>query len=179
MQWQDSGERLTEKTFNEYRKQGGLVIIHMMKPEWIELAMTTPFVMVASDGMPYAPGAHPRSAGTFSRLLGYYSRELGVIDLMTALGKITVMPAQRLEPIAPQMANKGRIRVGADADITIFDAKAVIDTATFEEDLSFSQGIEHVLVNGRFVIRDGETVAGALPGRPVLGRYLEQPFPGS
>jgi dihydroorotase len=177
IQWQDSGERLNEQTFNAYRQSGGVVIIHMMKPEWIELAMATPFVMVASDGMPYAPGAHPRSAGTFSRLLGYYVREKGVLDLMTALKKITLMPAQRLEDIAPQMKDKGRIRVGADADITVFNAGTVIDTATFEEDLSFSEGIQHVLVNGTLVVRDGATVSGAMPGRAVLGRYLTEPLP--
>ena len=179
VQWQDTGERLTEQSFKAYREQGGVVIIHMMKPEWIKLAMATPFVMVASDGMPYAPGAHPRSAGTFSRLLGYYVREQGVLDLMTALKKITLMPAQRLESIAPQMKNKGRIQVGADADITVFNPRTVIDTATFEEDLSFSSGIEHVMVNGTFVVSEGSTVKGALPGEPVLGRYVTDPLPST
>ena len=130
IQWQDSGERLTESTFNAYREQGGIVIIHMMKPEWIEQAMAAPYVMVASDGMPFSPNAHPRGAGTFTRLLGRYVREWKVLDLMTALKKITIMPAQRLEEISPMMRNKGRIRIGADADITVFDPATVIDTAT-------------------------------------------------
>jgi dihydroorotase len=174
LQWQDTGERLTEETFEAYRKKGGVVIIHMMKPEWIELAMSTPFVMVASDGLPYAPGAHPRGAGTFARVLGRYVREQKVLSLMEALAKMTLMPAQRLEAIAPQMKNKGRIKVGADADITVFDPEKILDTATFEKDLSFSEGIEHVLVNGTFVVRGGETVQGAFPGRPVLGRYITE-----
>jgi dihydroorotase len=171
LQWQDTGERLTQETFERYRAKGGVVIMHMMKPEWIERAMSTPFVMVASDGMPYAPGAHPRSAGTFSRVLGYYVRDRKALPLMEALRKMTILPAQRLESISPQMKNKGRLRAGADADITVFDAGRVRDTATFEKGLSFSAGIEHVLVNGVPVVRDGKTVTGAHPGRAVLGNY--------
>ena len=171
LQWEETGERLTQVTFEQYREKGGTVIIHMMKDEWIDLAMASPFVMVASDGMPYAPGAHPRSAGTFSRVLGRYVRERGVIDLPTAIAKMTYMPAKRLEEIAPVMARKGRIQVGADADLTVFDPERVIDTATFEEDLSFSIGIEHVFVLGTAVVKNGATVPDTYPGQPILGRF--------
>lgn len=171
IQWEATGERLTEETFNQRRAEGGTVIMHMMRDEWIDLAMSTPFVMVASDGMPYAPGAHPRSAGTFSRVLGRYVRERGVIDLPTALAKMTIMPARRLEEIAPAMRLKGRIQVGMDADITVFDPDRIIDTATFEEDLSPSIGVEHVFVLGTAVVQDGENVPNAFPGQPILGRY--------
>jgi dihydroorotase len=174
LQWQDTAERLTEQTFQQYRQKGGFVIMHMMKPEWIRRAMASPFVMVASDGMPYAPGAHPRSAGTFSRFLGLYVREQKVLPLMDALAKITLMPAQRLEPIAPAMKNKGRIRVGADADITIFRPETVRDTATFEKGLSFSEGIDTVLVNGVAVVREGKSVPGVFPGKAVTGNYAER-----
>ena len=175
IQWEATGERLTEETFNKYRDEGGTVIIHLMKPEWIELAMKTTFVMVASDGMPYAPGAHPRSAGTFTRFLGHYVRDQELLPLMEAISKVALQPAQRLEKVAPAMARKGRIQVGADADITVFSPGEIIDTATFEDDLSLAEGVEHVLVNGTFVVRDGETVDGARPGRPVLGsRYSGQ-----
>jgi dihydroorotase len=136
--------------------------------------MATPFVMVASDGMPYAPGAHPRSAGTFSRVLGLYVRQEKALSLMDALRKMTIMPAKRLEAIAPQMKNKGRIRTGADADITVFDPARVADTATFEKGLSFSAGIDHVLVNGVPVVRDGKTVPNTFPGKPVLGNYADR-----
>ena len=125
--------------------------------------------MVASDGMPYAPGAHPRSAGTFSRFLGRYIREQQLLPLMDALKKITLMPARRLENVATQMKRKGRIQEGSDADITIFDPAHIIDTADFEGELTYSDGVEFVLVNGQFVVRDGAIVAGATPGRPILG----------
>ena len=173
VQVQDTGERLNAQTFDLLRSKGGTVIMHMMKPEWIEIAMRTPFVMVASDGMPYAPGAHPRSAGTFSRVLGRYVRDDGVLPLMLALAKMTLMPAKRLEIITPHAKRKGRLQVGADADITVFDSEKVLDTATFEDDLSYSVGIEHVFVNGVAVVKDGETVAGARPGRALLGRFVK------
>ena len=64
-----------------------------------------------------------------------------------------------------------------DADITVFDPSRIIDTATFEDDLSFSAGVEHVLVNGQFVVRNGKTVEGVRPGRAVLGRYVSGPDP--
>ena len=171
VQWQDTGERLTRESFERYREQGGTVIIHMMKEEWIEHALGNEWVIVASDGMPYAPGAHPRTAGTFARVLGRYVRELEVLGLPTAIRKMTLLPAQRLESVAPQMARKGRVQPGADADLVVFDPSTVIDTATFEDDLSFSQGIVHVLVNGVPVVRDGETVPDAFPGVGIRGRY--------
>ena len=171
LQWVETGERLTEETFATYREEGGTVIIHLMKPEWIEERVRSPVTMIGSDGMPYAPGAHPRSAGTFARVLGRYVREAGALTLTDALAKITLRPAQRLEDIAPSMRLKGRLQVGCDADITVFDPDTIIDTATFEADLSFSEGVHHVLVGGTFVVKDGETVTGVYPGRPVLGRY--------
>lgn len=170
IQMQDTGERLTEETFNMYREKGGTVIIHMMKPEWIEQWMKAPWVMIASDGMPYAPGAHPRSAGTFTRVLGKYAREEEMLPLMEAISRMSFMPAERLERFAPGMSRKGRIQEGADADITVFDPGRVIDTATFEEDLSKAEGVQYVLVNGVLVVRNGATVGNVFPGRPVVGR---------
>ena len=171
LQWQATGERMTAETFAKFRAKGGVVIMHMMKPEWIRRAMASPFVMIASDGMPYSPRAHPRSAGTFSRVLGLYAREEKVLSLMDALAKMTIMPAKRLEAIAPRMKDKGRIRIAADADITVFDAERVRDAATFEKGLAFSQGIHHVLVNGVAVVRDGKTVPNAFPGQAVTGNF--------
>jgi N-acyl-D-aspartate/D-glutamate deacylase len=171
LQWVATGERLTKETFDSYRKTGGVVIIHSMKPEWIKTGIAAPGVVIASDGMPYAKLAHPRTAGTFSRVLGRYVREEKVIDLSTAIEKMTLLPAKRLQDIAPMMRFKGRIQVGADADITIFNPNTVIDKATFEKGLEFSTGIEHVIVNGTFVLRNGKTVTGVFPGQPIYGKF--------
>lgn len=171
LQWEATGERLTEETFRKYREQGGTLILHMMKEEWIEAGLRTPFTIIGSDGMPYAPLAHPRSAGTFARVLGRYVRERRTLPLMEALAKMTLMPAERLQPTAPSMWLKGRLQVGCDADITVFDPDTVIDTAEFGKELSFSEGIPHVMVNGIFVVRDAETVDGVYPGRAIVGKY--------
>ncbi len=171
LQWVATGERLTKETFEVYRKTGGTVILHTMKPEWIKTGISAPGVIIASDGMPYAKLAHPRTAGTFSRILGKYVREDKVIDLNAAIEKMTLLPAKRLENIAPMMRFKGRIQVGADADITIFNPNTVIDKATFEEGLKFSEGIEYVMVNGNFVLKNGKTVANIFPGQAVYGKF--------
>jgi dihydroorotase len=122
--------------------------------------------MVASDGMMITGSkVHPRGQATFSRVLGYYVREEKALDLMTALKKMTLMPAQRLEKHAPIFRNKGRIRIGADADVTIFDPQRVIDKATYEDPLQYSEGIQFVLVNGVPVVKDGQLVDGVFPGR--------------
>jgi hypothetical protein len=171
LQWVATGERLTKETFEAYQKKGGAVIVHMMKPEWIKKGIAAPGAMIASDGSSYAKLAHPRTAGTFSRVLGMYVREENVIDLNTAIEKMTLLPAKRLEDIAPMMRFKGRIQVGADADITIFNPNTVIDKATFEKGLEFSSGMEYVLVGGTFVLKKGKTVANVYPGQPIYGKF--------
>ena len=173
LQWVATGERLTEQTFEAFRREGGIVIIHMMKPQWIAAGIAAPGVIIASDGMPYAKLAHPRTAGTFARVLGKYVREEKAIDLMGALEKMTLLPARRLEGIAPAMRFKGRIQAGADADITVFDPATIRDRATFEEGLAFSEGVAYVLVNGTFVLKKGREVPDAYPGQPVFGRYKQ------
>ena len=171
LQWVATGERLTKQTFESYRKTGGVVIMHMMKPAWILAGIAATGTLIASDGMPYAKLAHPRTAGTFSRVLGKFVREDKVIDLNTAIEKMTLLPAKRLEGIAPMMRFKGRIQIGADADITIFNPNSIIDKATFEKGLAFSEGIEYVIVNGVFVLKNGKTISNVFPGQPVYGKY--------
>lgn len=171
LQWVANGERLTKETFDSYRKSGGTVIIHMMKPEWIKTGIAYPGVMIASDGMPYSPLAHPRTAGTFSRVLGKYVREENVLSLNEAIEKMTLLPAKRLEDISPMMRFKGRIQVGADADITIFNPKTIADQASFEKGLKFSTGIEYVLVNGAIVLKNGKTQENIYAGQAVYGKF--------
>lgn len=166
LQWVKTGERLTAETFARYRKEGGQVVIFMIPENIVKLAVADPIVMIGSDGMPTAGASvHPRGQGTFSRVLGKYVREEKALDLMTALRKMTLMPAQRLEQRTPAFKTKGRIKVGADADITVFDANRIIDSATFEKPLQYSKGIQFVLVNGVAVVADGKLVGSVLPGR--------------
>jgi dihydroorotase len=174
VQWTATGERLTAETFDKYRKQGGIVVIHMIPEDAARTAVANPIVMIGSDGMPITgPKVHPRGQGTFSRVLGHYVREEKALDLMTALRKMTLMPAQRLEKRAPVFKDKGRIRVGADADITVFDPGRVIDKATYEEPLRYSEGIQFVLVNGVPVVKDGQLVDGVLPGRAARSPVVQ------
>ncbi len=168
LQWAATGERLTAESFERYRKQGGDVVIFGIPDSAVRAGLANPQVMIASDGMRISgPKVHPRGQGTFARLLGHYVREEKILDLMTALRKITLMPAQRLEMHAPAFQNKGRIRVGADADITVFDPNRIIDKATYEEPLQYSEGIEFVVVNGVPVLKDGKLVEGVFPGQPA------------
>ena len=111
------------------------------------------------------PKIHLLGQGTFSRMLGHFVPEQKALDLMTALRKMTLMPAQRLEKRAPAFKNKGRIRVGADGDTTVFDPDRVIDKAMFEEPLQYSEGILFVLVNGVPVVKGGQLVKGFTPER--------------
>jgi N-acyl-D-aspartate/D-glutamate deacylase len=132
LQWSATGERLTAETFAKYRKVSGEVVIFEIPDEAARAAVANPIFMIASDGVPMTgPKIHPRGQGTFSRVLGHYVREEKALDLMTALRKMTLIPAQRLEKRAPIFRNKGRIRVGADADITVFDPDKIIDKATY------------------------------------------------
>ena len=167
LQWVTTGERLTAETFARYRKEGGSVIGHAIPEEISRLAAANPRVMVASDGLIENRQGHPRGAGSFARVLGVYVREQKALSLMDAIRKMSLLPAQRLEKAVPAMRAKGRIKVGADADITIFDPATVIDRATFEQPALYSEGIRHVLVSGVFVVRDDKIFESAKPGKAV------------
>ncbi|MGH9908746.1 MAG: amidohydrolase family protein [Pyrinomonadaceae bacterium] len=167
LQWVTTGERLTAESFDLYRKMGGMVAIHSMKPEIVKAAIADPLTMIASDGILKDGKGHPRAAGTYSRILGYYVRETKTLTLMDALRKITLMPARRLERRVPMMKSKGRLRQGADADLTIFDPDRVIDKATYAEPGKYSEGIKFVLVGGVAVVKDSQLQAGISPGRAV------------
>jgi dihydroorotase len=168
LQWVATGERLNKETFEAFRKQGGYVIGHGIPQAVVDMAVAHPLIMVASDGLPFVTGGeHPRGAGTFARVLGRYVREKEALSLMEALRKMTLMPAQRLESYVPQMKRKGRISVGKDADIAVFDPARVLDRATFEKPMESSQGIVHVLVGGTFVVRDEKLVENVFPGQPI------------
>ena len=164
--WPPTGERLTRESFERYRRQGGFVAQFSNTEDMVRLAISTPFVMIASDGIM----EHPRSAGTYARVLGRYVREEKALSLMEAIKKASLMPAQRLEAMSSQMRQKGRVKPGADADLSIFDPNTVIDKATFENPRQYSEGFRYVLVGGVFIVRDGKIQPGVYPGQGIQAR---------
>jgi N-acyl-D-aspartate/D-glutamate deacylase len=162
LQWAATGERLTADSFARYRKQGGMVAVHSIPEEMVKVAMANPMVMIASDGILENGKGHPRAAGTYCRVLGRYVREEHVLSLVDAVRKMTQMPADRLG-----FKNKGRLLVGADADVAVFDADRVIDRATFENPAQYSTGMAYIIVNGTVVVDKGKLVEGVAPGKGI------------
>lgn len=133
---------------------GASCVFHAIGEEDVQRIMQHPLAMVASDGGIVIPGRghpHPRSYGTFPRVLGHYVREEGILSLELALRKMTSLPAERLG-----LTNRGFIKKGMQADITIFDPATVIDVGTFEDPHHYPVGIPHVMVNGEMIIDNGE-----------------------
>jgi N-acyl-D-aspartate/D-glutamate deacylase len=169
LEWPRTGERLNRESFEGYTRIGGPIVVHTNTEEMVAAAITSPLTIVASDGYWQNGTGHPRTAGTFSKVLGRYVREARSLTLMEAISKMTLMPAQRLEARVPAMRQKGRLTVGADADITIFDPTTVMDRSTYREPSLPPVGIQHVIVNGVSVVTDARAVEGVAPGRPVRG----------
>jgi N-acyl-D-aspartate/D-glutamate deacylase len=171
IEWPLTGERLNRESFERYGKTGGPIVVHDNTEPMVVAALTSPLTMIASDSYWQNGTGHPRTTGTFSRVLGRYVRESGSLSMMDALRKMTLMPAQRLEARVPAMRQKGRLRVGADADITIFDAAHVVDRSTYREPSLPPVGIQHVIVNGVSVVANGRAVESAAPGKAVRAPF--------
>ncbi|TDD86092.1 amidohydrolase family protein [Actinomadura rubrisoli] len=125
----------------------------------------------APDGLawPLPPHAvtHPRTAGTFSKVLRRYVRETRALTLLEAVRRCSLLPARVLEGSVPAMRRKGRIQPGCDADLVVFDPVTVSDQATYTDSTRPSTGYRHVLVGGEPTVRDGELILEAMPGRAV------------
>ncbi len=159
--------RLLTMLIVEDRSRSGMVGFGMSE-ENTAAVLAHPLGMVCSDGSALATygdlshgSPHPRSYGTFPRVLGHYARDMGLFPLETAIHKMTAMPADRL-----RLEGRGRVAEGSYADLVVFDPDTVADQATFEEPHQYPAGIPHVMVNGRLVLRDGEQT-GELPGKPL------------
>jgi N-acyl-D-glutamate deacylase len=186
------GTPLDQATLDRLQREAPdtIVIAHMTRPgivpgdqELLDQAVLYPGGAIASDSVPWtlngkiiqgdlwplpaAARSHPRSAGTFSRFLKQYVRERQAISLLEGIRKLTLIPAQTLQPAVPQMANKGRIRIGADADIDVFDLTTITDKATFGNPAQASVGMRWVFVGGVPVVEHGHLLPHALPGKPI------------
>ena len=177
VEWAATGERFDEAMWNEYRAKypEGQVIHHYVKEEWTQRAVLEPGVIVVSDLLPMHDETNKVAPhnGAFTKILGRYVREQGALDLQAALAKMTILPARRLEGFAPVFARKGRVQVGSDADLTIFDPETVLDRATYADPYQAADGIVHVIVGGELVVRDGELREAIAPGRRLLASGAE------
>ena len=178
VEWAATGERFDEAMWNRYREEHpeGSVIHHYNREEWSRLAIIAPDVAVASDGLPILSpegGVPPWGIGTYARMLRKYVREEKSLSLMDAMNKMSLLPAQILESWAPAFRRKGRVRVGADADLTIFDLASVSDHATYADPLQASTGFEYVIVGGEVVVREGRVVEDEFPGKRVQAPMKE------
>jgi hypothetical protein len=181
-----SNERLAQLRKEEPRASVLIYFFDETRPEdrkLIDRVILHPDAAVASDAVPWQVAgktvtgdlwplpaeavSHPRSAGCFTRILGRYVREEKKLSLSEAIRKCSLLPAQILEASVPSMKHKGRLQPGADADVIVFDPDTVTDRATYLKPNQTALGMKHVLVHGTFVIRDGEMVKSALPGKPV------------
>jgi len=143
------------------RLQPGGACYFQMREDDVQRVLRHPATMIGSDGLPHDQHPHPRLWGTFPRVLGHYSRDLGLFPLETAVHKMTGLSARQFG-----LVDRGEIRVGAWADLVVFDAAAIGDTATFERPKAPAAGVECVLVNGHVAYTHGDEA----PGRH--GRFL-------
>ncbi len=189
-------DRMTEEQLDDYQKNqpGTFIVWHFLdesNPEDLALldkSILNPNILIESDEMfwmfmdeegqvqnyegdewplPKETFSHPRSNGTFAKVLRSYVRERGLLSMQDALRKMTLMPAQTMEGFVPQMKKKGRLQVGMDADIVVFDPETISDVGTYQEPNQPAVGVQTLLVNGQPVVAQGELILDAAPGQPI------------
>jgi N-acyl-D-amino-acid deacylase len=145
-------------------------IYFMMNETDVRSILQADAAMIGSDGLPHDLFPHPRLWGTFPRVLGHYARDIGLFPLHRAVHKMTGLTAANFG-----LRDRGVLRVGAFADLVLFDPATVIDRATFEQPTRPAAGIDMVFVNGRPVWRDG-AATGERPGRALKRAELDAPM---
>jgi N-acyl-D-amino-acid deacylase len=150
------------------RLQPAGAIYWTMDEEDVRRVLGFEHTMIGSDGLPHDTHPHPRLWGSFPRVLGHYSRDVGLFPLEEAVRRMTGLPAAKF-----RLAGRGRLMPGYYADVTVFDPAMVADRATFERPKQYAAGIDYVLVNGRIVIDRGNH-SGARPGRILRARGASQ-----
>ena len=164
-------ENAAETVMELVNKGGCSAVYHAIAEEDVVRIMRSPFTMIASDGdIPVFGQAapHPRSYGTFARVLGVYVRERNVLTLEDAVRRMSAFPAQRLK-----IWDRGMLRPGMKADVIVFDPKTVADRAEYDKPHQYSVGVRDVMVNGKFVLRQ-DKVTAERPGRVLLGPAAER-----
>jgi len=170
LQLAGTSERLTAASFKKYQAQNKLVVAYAIPPADVAMAASAGWTMVGSDAIPESSNNnHPRASGCFARLMGPYVRDLGVLTLEQALAKATIVPTRRVEKQVPMMQRKGRMQIGADADVTVFDPATIADTSSVETPASMSAGVDHVLVMGAVVLSPTGVDKSVRRGQPIKG----------
>ncbi len=170
VQWTATGEWLTKESWEQYRthQPNGMINHHYVKEAWMEEALRWPQMIISSDVTPAFNRkimSNPNLSGTFSRLLGHYVRTRGVLSLNDAIARITLYPAQWLEPYAPIFKNKGRLQEGKHADIVIFNPDTIAAQADYGKPYKASTGIDYVIVSGVIVAEHGAIKDHIYPGQ--------------
>lgn len=168
-----TGEYFTKESFERTRREepGADIIHHYVKEEWTRLLVEAPDVIVSSDGLVISTvdkNIPPQGVGSFAKLIGKYVRDEKALDLMTALSKITLLPAQLLEQSAPAFRLKGRLQIGMDADIAVFNLATIAAKTTYEQPHNASVGVQTLLVDGQIVIENGKLIENVYSGKHVL-----------
>ena len=184
VQWAETGEWLTEESFQAYReaRPEGQTMHHYIREEWNRLAIQRPHVMVASDAMPllsYERKVVPNGAGTSARILGQYVREEELLSLSDAIARLSLFPAMRMQTFAPAFFKKGRISVGADADLVIFDPASIAASADYDEPFRPPTGIDFVLIDGSVAAESGAVVTQRGSGKKLFGARKEVSGPSA
>jgi len=189
-------ERMTEAQLADYQANspGTFIVWHFLDESdpddlaMLDASVLRPDVLIESDEMfwmfmddrgvvenydgdawplPEGTFSHPRSNGTFAKILRSHVRERGLLSMQEALRKMTLMPAQTLEGFVPQMQKKGRLQVGMDADIVVFNPETISEEGTYEEPNHPAVGVQALVVNGELVVKAGQLIVEAAPGQPI------------